>query len=307
MDPSTTTSAARRCLHVCWPLLLLGCDNTSTQVRLPPVQIDATNIELVAQIAIDAALELGRVIGPGLAVLRNGLTTEAARDPGHPLPAVNTGALPGPGGGTVTYSWDDRDDSQAASTGDSYALTFDDYVDTGVTLSGGMTVDHFTLFGELEDPDTNWRASARIGLVNLQATAGNTSRVLNGLVSVDLENRLTVLLLTVRQDGDVTMGDATLLPGNHNVANQFADDTRYELGSGTVQHPAIAGSLAYTTITPFQGSTLDTFPSSGALYVPGAGGALMVITAVDNTQLLIQTDFNGDGHTDDQRTIPWGG
>lgn len=323
MDTSTrnTFSAACRVMPAVWSLLLLAaCDNTSTQQALPPVQIEAGNIDLVAQTAIDAALELGRVIGPGLAVLRGGLTAEAVLDPmsaasrfsarlraGHPLPAVNTGSRPGPGGGQVDYTWDDHDDSLAASTGDSYALTFSDYVDTGVTLTGGMTVDHFTLFGELENPDTNWRASARVGLVNLAATAGNTTRVLNGVVSVDFENRLTVLLLTVRQDGDVTMGDATLLPGNLNVANQFTDDTRYELGSGTVQHPAFAGSLAYTTITPFQGATFDTFPSSGALYIPGAGGARMLITAVDNTQLLIQTDLNGDGITDDTRNIPWGG
>ena len=56
-----------------------------------------------------------------------------------------------------------------------------------------------------------------------------------------------------------------------------------------------------------QGSSLDTFPSNGALYVPGAGGALMLITALDNTQLVIQTDLDGDGGTDDQRTITWGG
>jgi len=302
-------------------LLLAACGGPGMTPPPPLVEITAGNIDLVAQTALEAALGLGRVIGPIAGVLRP--TGQAAGlgvdllilhqlmhlpGAGGALPATSTVTLPGPDGGSVTYTWDDADSDQHISTGDTYAMTFVDYAQGGITLSGLATIDHLFVQGSPGDPDTTWKLTARIAVQNLLVAPGAETNVFTGSTSVVLENRLTVLLLTIRLDAEFAAGDATLLPGNITISNRFTDSTTWQLGEGSVTHPDLVGTVAYTTRGPFQGFDSVPFPNAGVLEVAGSHGARMIIYAQpDFAHLRVDTDLDGDGTIDDSRAISWGG
>jgi hypothetical protein len=318
----TSQAPARARATVLLSLLLPACGDTGMTPPPALVEFNTGNLDLIAQTALDAALGLGRVIGPIAGVLRPPGQDGAGGDlrslilhqlmslPGvsGALPATSTVTRPGPDGGSVTYTWDDADDDTRISTGDTYAMTFVGYAQGGVTLSGLATVDHLFVQGRPADAGTTWMLTARIAVQNLLVAPGPETHVLTGSTDIVLENRLTVLLLTIRLHADFAAGDSTLLPGNITISNRFTDTTTWQWGEGSVTHPDLTGTVAYTTRGPFQGFDSVPFPNAGVLEVPGRNGAKMTITAMpDFAHLRVETDLDGDGTVDDTRTISWGG
>lgn len=80
--------------------------------------------------------------------------------------------------------------------------------------------------------------------------------------------------------------------------------------SGRFYHPD-HGYIDITTptATPFRYMASDIYPSQGVLVLTGAGGATVKLTVIDNTQLQIEADANGDGDYVDSgdysNTISW--
>lgn len=74
--------------------------------------------------------------------------------------------------------------------------------------------------------------------------------------------------------------------------------------SGTVDSTELAGTVEYSTPFTFQGSGTD-YPFAGELLLTGANGGTIRLIAVDNVNVRIDTDTNGDGAVDIIEFTTW--
>jgi hypothetical protein len=73
--------------------------------------------------------------------------------------------------------------------------------------------------------------------------------------------------------------------------------------SGTLDSTQLAGIIRYSTPVIFSGFDSD-YPSSGEFLVSGAGSSLRLI-AIDNVNVTIELDTNGDGTVDETLQTTW--
>jgi hypothetical protein len=73
--------------------------------------------------------------------------------------------------------------------------------------------------------------------------------------------------------------------------------------SGTLDSTQLAGVVQYSTPVTFAGEGFD-YPSSGALLVEGENSSAR-LTAIDNVNVTIEVDSNGDGVIDDTINTTW--
>lgn len=74
--------------------------------------------------------------------------------------------------------------------------------------------------------------------------------------------------------------------------------------SGTIDSTELSGRIDYSTPVTFQGSGAD-YPFAGEFLVTGADGASIRLIALDNTNVRIETDTNGDGTPDSTEDTTW--
>lgn len=72
----------------------------------------------------------------------------------------------------------------------------------------------------------------------------------------------------------------------------------------------VLGDYANQTVTLSTPTTLvqlyaDDYPSSGVLQVAGAGGSVLRLQALNNTQALVSVDAQGDGSFETNKTVNW--
>ena len=73
--------------------------------------------------------------------------------------------------------------------------------------------------------------------------------------------------------------------------------------SGTLDSTQLGGIIQYSTPTTFAGEGVE-YPSSGSLLVEGVSSSAR-LTAVDNVNVTIELDANGDGVTDETINTTW--
>lgn len=74
--------------------------------------------------------------------------------------------------------------------------------------------------------------------------------------------------------------------------------------SGSVDSSELSGSIGFTTPVTFQGSGTD-YPFAGELLLTGANGGTIRLVALDNINVRIDTDTNGDGSIDVIEFTTW--
>jgi hypothetical protein len=175
--------AALRSFPLTVLLALLGCacssggSGTSTATVAPTLVITPANVEDVAAFAIDSSTAFippARVIADLIAPGDNPLIA----DPPPPVPG--TEMLPGPLGGTVTQTWEDRDGDEEISTGDEFVDTFASYRATYATLSGTILLDRLEVVGRPIDGGGTFTIAGRMTFLNVSVTVGGTSSPWSG-------------------------------------------------------------------------------------------------------------------------------
>lgn len=74
--------------------------------------------------------------------------------------------------------------------------------------------------------------------------------------------------------------------------------------SGTVDSSVIGGTIGYSTPVTFQGMGA-AYPYAGELLVSGAGNATVRLIALDDTNVRIEADTDGDGVVDSSEDTTW--
>lgn len=203
-------------------------------------------------------------------------------------------------GGNMNLSFTDANDNEEFDAGDAFGTTYNDCADNGSTVDGGFSAQIRTVAG---DPDSvNWSIGLTVSFEDLSFNDADFAGNINGGFSLDFE-----------MDGDTTIaviaGDTLALNGVHAVTlsdftmqiTRTLDEYVYD-ASGAV---AFDGqSVSYATTTPFTGIP-ENYPHSGALRIVGANNGSVTLTAVDDTNVQVAVDANGDGSTDQTIETTW--
>jgi hypothetical protein len=210
--------------------------------------------------------------------------------------------LPGPEGGSATYTWHDRNRDERYSSGDQFTIAFTDYGVDGRVLDGTAQFDDVAIEGDVTH-GLAWILSADLQMLGLHCTSGATDTLLDGHFRCRREKRATVEMLSLEPESDVPVGTRTLHPGSDVARNDYVIDFSMGLfADGTFTDPLLGGTLAFRTDTPMTGIQFMADPSTGEFTVHGADGTTLTVVPIDFFTLEIQVDENGDGEVD--VTIP---
>ncbi len=149
-----------------------------------------------------------------------------------------------------------------------------------------------------------------VQLIDFQVTTAIADIVSNGdsTVSTDTTGN-PVILMSISGNSLSTVTD-TNTEIISNFSNSQTVDTSvqpepYTLDtSGTVDSTQLGGVIDYITPVTFQGAG-DGYPFAGELLVTGADGASVRLVALDENNVRIDTDTDGDGVVDNSETTTW--
>jgi hypothetical protein len=215
--------------------------------------------------------------------------------------------LPCQSSGIVTFSGDIAD-PETLSVGDTFRAVYELCDDgLGEVIDGivDLTVGEFT-----SDVETGFlMLSMDTVVTNLQVVTGTETTTSNGDATITLDTTQSPLVAAGVSGTSMTVDSNTSSEtlGNYS-SSQTVDGSLQTLpftlaASGTLDSTQLAGAVRYSTPVTFAGEGLD-YPSAGALLVLGQDSSAR-LTAVDNVNVTIEIDSNGDGVVDATIETTW--
>lgn len=211
--------------------------------------------------------------------------------------------------GTVTISGSIADPITPTLTSGDYFVS--DYSNcdegTGEMLNGlvRMTVDAFSG----DQASGVYSLTATFDLTNLQVNSDVDVITSNGSVTVAFDSTVqdvvTASISGVWLTVDSNIGSTTLSEFQTvYAADASGQPPTFTLNtSGTLDSSALPGTVAYSTPVDLQGIDAD-FPSSGEFLITALDSSLRII-ALDNVNVRIEIDSNGDGVVDETIDTTW--
>ena len=214
-------------------------------------------------------------------------------------------------GGSVTVSGEIADPFTPTFTPtDFFNVDYDNCDDDlGEVLDGliVMTIVEFT--GLL--PLGPYNMTADMTLTNFQVMTAADTILSNGAATVSL-NTLDPMSVSASVAGASMITDTNSYSETLTdfETTQIVDTVTQTLpftieAFGTLNNSVLSGLISYNTdpLSPFTGFGLD-FPSSGILYIDGAGSSAR-LTVVDNVDVIIDIDIDNDGTYDEVVNTTW--
>ena len=144
---------------------------------------------------------------------------------------------------------------------------------------------------------------------NLQVSNTEDTVTSNGDVNITLDTLTPLFVIASVSGGSMTADSDTISESLTNYSSlQTLDldgsEPLYTLdASGDLASTRLPGSVRYSTPVQFEGSGED-YPSVGELLVIGDSSSARLI-AIDNVNVQIEVDSNGDGVVDDTISTTW--
>jgi hypothetical protein len=229
--------------------------------------------------------------------------------------AVGSEIQPCPAGGSITVTFDDRDNSGTPSSGDSLTVAFNDCRDTSTSF----------VRGSLGVSLASYSASQITGQFTInQLTVGDEtgSAAANGVASFDfasstdasgaLTERLNVTVGAAGLSGSVStpkVQDAvTYDPGFRALFTDvwLPNQPGYDEAAlyGKVTLTSIGGKVSLNTISPMHDSWVEDYPNSGKVVVDGYQSHLQ-LTPMNSTSVRLELDHNNDGVIEVTSEMTW--
>ncbi len=197
--------------------------------------------------------------------------------------------------------------------GDLLTAAFTGCARAGEVLDGSLDVAIAT-YDEL--PGDVYLLTATVTETGLARNAGGNTYTGEGVIDVSHDYRYTsqgftylgatAMSFTVSQGGvDRLLSDASV---NGEIIASAPPVTIVRSSSGSVSSPAIDGDYVYQSLTA------DTFvfdadpatgPMSGALQVTASDGSILTIFAIDELNVRLEIDYDGNGFSDTMIDTTW--
>jgi hypothetical protein len=263
----------------------------------PMVKITSQNALEVAGNVTGAVRFLGEfedMLGPFVSVIEDG---------------DGSGTFQCIGGGSGTVVVDDRAPVGTVSAGDTVRITFDGctvgFEGEAVSLHGGLNF----IVAESTDLPVGFDTTVRFTFTNLRMVMLDETMTLNGDLSA---NRTTTdeIVFTTTASGNslrVSIQDdvGTTSASISNFAEERIVDDDLEIytieTSGRLYVSDLGGAVAYETETVLAGNDADP-PEEGSMLVTGAAGSSMLFVVLDEDDIELLVDEDGDGTR--ETTIP---
>ena len=307
-------------------LLLAACGGgsgggTTVTSPDPSLSINSNNAMLVASVSYRSALvsgELGSLsgtdllldTGPGGVTSLDGAMSGAVKTGAGqaqvPIPAETT---PCSSSGTVTVSGDIADPfTPTLSPGDFFVI---DYAACdegfGDVIDGLLRMDIVTFSGDFLSE--LFEMTVTLTLDTFQVTTGEDVLRSHGDATVSL-NTMNSQAVETSLSGKSMRSDFNAMS---DLLTNFTSASTFDGGqvpspftmsaSGTLDSSELPGIISYSTPVTFAGFDSD-YPSSGEFLVSGSSSSLRLI-AVDNVNVVIEIDTNGDGTVDETLQTTW--
>ncbi len=245
----------------------------------------------------------------GVAKARGGVALAAKFSTGQaqvPIPAETT---PCASSGTVTISGDIADPlTPTLSPGDFFEIDYDACDEgLGEVIDGVMRLDIESFSGDFLNE--LFEMTVTLTLRSFQVANGQDVSSSDGDATVSL-NTLNAPTVSTSLRGNSMRIDANAAS---ELLTAYASAITAELGlvpapytmsaSGTLDSTRLPGIISYSTPVIFTGFDAE-YPSSGEFLVSGANSSLRLI-AVDNVNVTIEVDTNGDGTVDETLQTTW--
>ena len=206
--------------------------------------------------------------------------------------------------GNLNDSWNDADNNFVDSAGDSYSTTYNNCVEGGITMNGGVSATLGTLAG---DTFGDYQISGSFSFNNLSISYSG--------FTVTIDGDMTYSASRTGSDVSATLQISSLTTADPSGSSAIANATlQYSLNestlaylytiSATLSGTAIGGQVTVATTTPFAGTGAG-YPESGSMRVTGAGGSSVTVTAIGGASVRLDVDSNGDGVVDSTSTTTW--
>ena len=305
-----------------------GGSGGTTAAPPPPVAaavINSANAETVAASSADVALQSGGLSGfidiIGLTATSTGgvskLSAVQTASPTFKTTVSNSVISQVPVGpvtepcavsGSVTISGDIANPATLAA-GDFFNIDWNNCDD-----GQGQVVD-----GLLEFSITSFEGDATTGgsllgitltLTAFQVTEGANFYSADGDVSLTLDSRTPPVSVATMSGSTFTVGSN----GSTETLSNFSTTVTENAGMfpssyttdamGTITSTQFDGSVTYDTPVAFE-SIGDAYPYAGELLVTGADNATLRLIALDEVNVRIEADYDGDGAVDETIDTTW--
>jgi hypothetical protein len=146
-------------------------------------------------------------------------------------------------------------------------------------------------------------------VTNLQVMTAADTLTSNGDATVSLDTSASPFIDAGTSGTSLTTdSNASSETISNYQSNQTVDGNQENLpytmtASGTLNTTQLAGIVTYSTPVEFNGVGLD-YPSVGVLLVQGTNSSAR-LTAIDNVNVMIELDVNGDGEADQTINTTW--
>jgi len=211
--------------------------------------------------------------------------------------------------GTMTVTFDDRDGNGTLSNGDVLTAAFAQCHDSDTSSINGTVAITLTA----APTDTTLDASA--SFQNVTAVDGSVSSGISGNVALHEVDGSTVstVQLTVGSGGlavnvaSSTYNDSVSFESGMTFsASDTTDGSQASLSlDGSFAAASIGGRVTVTTLTPLTTTDTSDYPATGVIKIVGASGSTVLATVLDDTQVQLQLDANGDGTYESSTVVAW--
>ncbi len=210
--------------------------------------------------------------------------------------------------GTVTIVLDDRDNNQALSNGDAVSATFAQCKDSATTtINGAIAI-------ALTSTPTDTQFSASANFQSVVVIDNDVTSTISGTVAV-AENDMPTVTETTLSVGNGGLTASTASTGYDDAVSfaagfvirtdeTSAGDVSVSL-SGTMTAQSVGGSITISTPQPMVEGSGDPYPRSGQVIITGASGSSVRATVLDDTQVRLELDANGDGSYESTSIVAW--
>ncbi|MHC4972274.1 MAG: hypothetical protein ACYTG3_08075 [Planctomycetota bacterium] len=277
--------------------LVVGCGSDG-ETTLAPLAITSANAEMVAQQGVgatDVLMQMSGLVEGYSQVFDNPSPQLVPCDSGQGNLVLNDVGAPG------------------LSTGDSASMTFlacvFDADGIPITMNGNIS---FTASDVTGTPPGPFSYALVCSFNSYSVNVLGATVIVNGGFTLELSTT----------DGDtyqaVVHGDyfsvyaqAGLQAFSGTISN-FRMERTYTESTGaysvdnqaTIAGSQLGGEVTFDTTVPFTGTDPDD-PDAGTLVVTGAEGATLTLVAIDNIDVQILVDLEGDGNTDATILTTW--
>lgn len=199
--------------------------------------------------------------------------------------------------------------SNGLSTGDYANLDFNACVIEGLTFNGTFYVRAQDISGDPMSGPFTRELYADFGA--LTATVFGATMVIDGDITASVSGDGTTLAASVsggRFSAFAQAGDAAFsgsVSGFHCDRSVDTATGDYSLDfEATIMASGLAGSAHFETTVPFTG-TGEEHPSAGTFVATGANGATVTLVTLDNVNVQILVDADGDGVNETTISTTW--